>query len=310
MERLKNIFWNTGERRLRALWRIVVFLALVAVLVNPVILLLDAYCESLLNQMSTNIIVAIGFFISLVIAAKYIDKSSLQAFGIYFRRSSFLHFLQGVLLGGALISIVVSISWLLGLISLQATFYRSSASTQVFGLLLIGQCVRYIFGSLFEELFSRAYLIKNIAEGMRSRILSDQRVVVIAAVFTSLLFGVLHLFNPDFTILSAINLSLLGLLFAFSYIYSGDLSWPVGIHFGWNVFQNIVFGYSNSGKTAEVSILKFNLHQSPLLNGGGFGLEASLLSTIVLVLAIALLLLVVRRSNPHLTHQLSLYEGR
>ena len=307
MERLKNVFWNAEEHRLRTLWRIVIFLAIAAILVNPVILLLDAYYESVLSQMTTNVIVGIGFFLSLVMVAKYFDKSSLETFGFHRRASSFLRFLKGTLFGAALITIVVGVSWLLGLISLQTTFYISSESTQLFLILFLGQCVRYIFGSLFEELFSRAYLIKNIAEGIRHSKLSDQRAVIIASVATSLLFGILHLFNPDFNIISAINLSLLGLLFAFSYIYSGDLAWPIGIHFGWNVFQNIVFGYANSGKPTEVSIFKFELHQSPVLNGGDFGLEASLLSTIVLVLAIVSLLVVVRRRNPDLRHQLSLY---
>ena len=103
------------------------------------------------------------------------------------------------------------------------------------------------------------------------------------------------------------NAILLGMLFAFSYIYTGDLSWPIGIHFGWNVFQNNLFGFSNSGKATEVSILKFDLHKSPWLNGGDFGLEASLLSTIILVIGIILFLIQIRKTNPTLQPKISLY---
>ena len=82
------------------------------------------------------------------------------------------------------------------------------------------------------------------------------------------------------------------------------LNWPIGLHFGWNVFQNIIFGFPNSGKITEVSFITFNLHKSELLNGGNFGLEGSLLSTIVLVLAIFVLIFIVRKTNPDLDSKL------
>lgn len=309
MKLLKNLFWNVDENRLRALWRILVFLVIAAIIVNPIVIVLDQIFEISLHQTAINLIVALGFFISLSIVAKYIEKGSLPEYGLSFSYTSFTHFLQGTLVGGILISIVVLLSWLLGLISIQSTFYTHPESNTFFLVLLFGQFVRYFFGSFFEELLSRAYLIKNISEGIRNRTLRNQRAILISAVFTSLLFSVLHVFNPDFSTLSTINLFLVGLLFAFSYIYSGDLSWPIGIHFGWNIFQNVVFGYPNSGKATEVAILKFNLHKSELLNGGNFGLEASLLSTLVLIFALIGLFLLVRKTNPSFEHKLSLFKS-
>ena len=132
MKTLKRLFWNADESRLRSFWRITVFLAIAAIVVNPIILLLDQFYESILNQTLINLIVAIGFFISLVIVAKRIEKSSLQEFGIIFEYSSLFNFLKGTLIGGTLVVIIVFLFWLFGLISLQSTFYTSPKSAPIF----------------------------------------------------------------------------------------------------------------------------------------------------------------------------------
>ena len=153
MQNVKYLFWNASENRLRTVWRIIIFLIIVAILVNPVILLLDHFYEDLLDQTLINVIVAVGFMASLAIVARYIDKSGLQEYGIFFRKASFLRFLKGTLLGGLLISIVVLLSWAMGLITIKSTFYTSPESGAIFIILFFGQCIRFIFGSIFEELF-------------------------------------------------------------------------------------------------------------------------------------------------------------
>lgn len=108
----------------------------------------------------------------------------------------------------------------------------------------------------------------------------------VAAVVTSLVFGLLHLANPDASWLGALNISLLGLVLVVPVIATSSLSVSIGLHMGWNVFQNNVFGAPNSGKPSLVSALVTEADGSVLWSGGAFGPEASLVVTGVLGLGL------------------------
>ena len=291
MPLIKSLFWNTYKHRIRALWRIAIFLLMVAILVNPVILLLDNFYGQLLNQTTINIIVALGFGAALYLFIRFIDKDSSGHYGLYLRRSSVVKFFIGAGIGAILVVIIVGILWLCGLISPGPVFYIAKSTTISFCILAAGQCLRYISGSFFEELFSRSFLIRHISEGIRGKFLSDKKAIMISCIFTAIIFGIIHGFNPHSGFISSLNLSLLGMIFGLSYIYSGDLAWPIGLHFGWNVFQNTVFGMPNSGKDSEVSFLTIQLHGDNLWTGGSFGIEASVITTLIIVVAILVLLI-------------------
>ena len=59
------------------------------------------------------------------------------------------------------------------------------------------------------------------------------------------------------SLLSSLNLILLGLLFGWMVIKTGKLHFSIGLHAFWNIFQNNVFGFANSGKSSVVSIYSF-----------------------------------------------------
>lgn len=74
-----------------------------------------------------------------------------------------------------------------------------------------------------------------------------------AVVLSSLLFASLHFLNPgvwgdlvQMTLIFMFTFSM-GLLLAYSYIRTGSLIPAVGIHFGWNITQNLIFPDSASG---------------------------------------------------------------
>lgn len=111
---------------------------------------------------------------------------------------------------------------------------------------------------------------------------------MISWILTSLLFGALHLVNPNATILGALNVSLLGMLFGLSMVYTGRLALSIGLHMAWNIFQNILFGLPNSGKPAVVALLVTE-NTGPLLwTGGAFGPEGGLLALGAIILGMLL----------------------
>ena len=101
-----------------------------------------------------------------------------------------------------------------------------------------------------------------------------------ALALSALLFGGLHLGNPDATPFAALCIALeAGVLLAAFYMLTGLLWMSIGVHAGWNFTQGWVLGAAVSGSSGFVGgPLAHAPAQgvSAMLSGGGFGPEASL----------------------------------
>lgn len=94
----------------------------------------------------------------------------------------------------------------------------------------------------------------------------------------------MHAFNPNVDWMALSIIFLAGILLGISYIYTKNLWFPIGLHFGWNFFQSL-FGFNVSGEDFY-SITDFSLPAKTIWNGGDFGFEGSVLAVIFQVLAI------------------------
>ncbi len=178
-------------------------------------------------------------------------------------------FLKGTMFGIAIMGICVGLLSLMGYVSF--TVGKISVSLVFF-------YVAYFFVvALFEELLFRTYALFIFAETYP---------VTLTIIINGLLFGLIHLLNPGFTWLAMLNVSLAGVLFSMFTLYYRNLSWAVGIHLGWNYAQGIIFGFNVSG-TSTPSILKTRPIANGYLSGGEFGVEGSLICTIILLLIIS-----------------------
>ncbi len=140
-----------------------------------------------------------------------------------------------------------------------------------------------IVGPIAEEVLNRGYWFQNIKRGWGP---------VAAIVVTSLLFGGLHLFNPNAEILGAVNIALSAAIWAAGMIWFRSLWFPIGWHIAWNFAQFFVVGLPNSGISVSSmglegsTLLVSELNGSHWLTGGDFGMEASVIKTIILMAAL------------------------
>ncbi len=305
MTRLRLIFWNVAEHRLRSLWRLLLFLVLVALIANPLILLLDTSESRFLKATLENVLVALGFGLALLISARMFDKRPIKDFGLRLTRLWWVELGFGFLLGAAAMSVTFVWLYSVGWISIEGAF-QTSFPTTLFVWGFIGQVLRYFSGSFFEELFSRSYLLRMFAENGRGAGLSRRHAVLCAAAATSLLFGLLHLFSPGATFIAFANLTLLGLLFAVPMLLTGRLGCSIGLHMGWNIFQNNVFGLPNGGKLSHATVLVSQAHGPDAWTGGAFGPEGGLAVFVVLIVASVTSIGALRRRAGKLSLELSL----
>lgn len=105
-----------------------------------------------------------------------------------------------------------------------------------------------------------------------------------ALALSALLFGAMHLANPNATPVAALAIAVeAGLMLAAFYLVTGRIWMAVGVHAAWNFVQGPVFGARVSGGTDTGSLfVSAPVRGSPdWLSGGAFGPEASLPAVIV-----------------------------
>ncbi|MFC7979160.1 CPBP family intramembrane glutamic endopeptidase [Streptomyces cinereoruber] len=116
-----------------------------------------------------------------------------------------------------------------------------------------------------------------------------------AVVVTSLFFGLAHLGAPGANAWSGLAIALeAGVLLGAAFLWRRSIWFVVGLHFAWNTTEQLL-GIPVSGHAPE-GLFAVDVHGSPLLTGGGFGLEASIMPVLMGV-AIAVPMLVRAHRN-------------
>ncbi len=235
----------------------------------------------LFTQLGTTLIASIGLFGLSVILRRFLDKNRRPLFslGFDFKRAP-LAYLWGFLLGAVLLSVGYGIQVLFGLV--EPGYSGGWFETPFF---FGATFVMFFFSALFEELLLRGYPTKIIDEAAPR---------FFAVAIPSVLFGLLHLTNPGTTWLSTINITLAGALLGLVYLKSGSIWLAAGLHLGWNFAQGPLFGLGVSGLNGYPTLLRGYPAGHWLWSGGDFGLENSLIATILMVIAIALLIAIKR----------------
>lgn len=136
-----------------------------------------------------------------------------------------------------------------------------------------------------EELMCRGFLYQRLRRGYKNP--------WVAMIGNAAFFGVLHLGNDGIDVLSLANIVIVGMLFTLM-ISCFDSMWcAMAAHAAWNFNQNIIFGLPNSGIMVPYSV--FTLDSGSAVNSAvydvAFGVEGTILTTIVLIAACTLLYL-------------------
>jgi len=150
----------------------------------------------------------------------------------------------------------------------------------------------------FNMALGAAVIEEIIFRGILYRILEEKLGSYISVVISAVLFGFLHLVNPNSSILAAIAIAIqAGLLLAAAYTYTRNLWFPIAIHFAWNFAQSGIYGASTSGIQIRHSLFTSHIEGNPLFTGGAFGPEASLQATIFGLAAGLILLWLSKKQN-------------
>lgn len=305
-----RFFIEEGGGRPRALWRLIgqfaAFLALTAVLSSALTAVwLAAGSTGLGGSVQStgaspafflvgSLASLLAVFASLWLAGRFLDRRPFRDFGLRLSGGWVVDLFFGMFLGALLMTGIFLIQWSAGWVSVTGAFETMEPGTQ-FALAILLPVGIFVCVGIYEEMLSRGYQLRNVAEGLNYPAIGPRAAVVAAWVLSSTVFGLLHLFNPNASLLSTFNIALAGLLLGAGYVLTGELAIPIGLHITWNFFQGNVYGFPVSGLNPLGATFLTTKQSGPeIWTGGAFGPEAGLLGLAATLAGILLIMLWVK----------------
>jgi membrane protease YdiL (CAAX protease family) len=209
--------------------------------------------------------------LSVWIFRTFVDRKSFGSLG--FRIQGFrAEAAAGFFMGPALLGISCLGLFFSGHLKWVDLVFDPQSLTVSFGLLLLI--------AFSEELVFRGYILNNLLGSFENK--------WIALIISAVLFAAFHVTNPGLHTLAMANLFLAGLLLGINYIYTRNLWFSFLFHLSWNFSQGPLLGSRVSGLHMP-SLLQLQTTGDPLVTGGEFGLEGSILNTAVSLAALLIL---------------------
>jgi membrane protease YdiL (CAAX protease family) len=212
-------------------------------------------------------------------------------------------------LGALLMTAVFLVELGMGWVEVTGSFETQGGAPFVISILF--PAATFLCVGLSEETVFRGYQLKNAAEGLNDPSLGPRGTILLAWVFSSIFFAVLHADNPNATPISTLNIVLAGLMLGFGYVLSGELAIPIGLHITWNLFQGAVYGFPVSGFGSFGATLLATEQSGPeLWTGGSFGPEGGLLIPGIMFLGMSLIALWTRLRTGKISLHTPIAENR
>jgi hypothetical protein len=273
-----------GPNGIRAGWRVLIFLAIVAGLVAVVNLVIWLVLHFLLHRapsigpisslsptaalISDGAILLFTGLAALIMSR--IEHRKWEQYGLPLRLAFRGHFWLGTLVGflsisASLLAIFSLHGFHLAGIAIHGTTILTATAAWTAAFVIVG---------LGEEFAFRGYLQFTLTTGMG---------FWPAAFLLSALFGLAHAGNPGESKFGLLSVVCFGILFCLFLRRTGDLWLAVGFHAGWDWGQTFFYGVSDSGLAPYHNLFNSSFSGPAWLTGGTVGPEASIFTPLTLL---------------------------
>jgi len=328
-----NPFYNPAQRRLRAFWRLLIQIVLfllgtiafgLAIVLAAAGIWLAAgqipageaadssafswlMVEKMVGSSWLGLLLTLGSLLVMLltfwVAGRFLDRRSFKDFGFHFDAAWWRDLAFGLALGALLMVLIFGAELAAGWVTITGTLQSLESGVGLVQGLALFVCV-----GIYEEMLSRGYHLRNMAEGLNIKWLGPKWALGLGYLLSSTIFGMLHLANPNTSLMSTFNLVIAGLFLGLGFLLTGELAISIGLHITWNFFQGNVFGFPVSGGASSASLIAIRQGGPPLWTGGAFGPEAGLIGLLAILLGSVLIVGWVRRTRGQITWQMHLAE--
>lgn len=221
-----------------------------------------------------------GYVIVIAVALLYwkiVEKKPLFLMGLTKRFDSYF---VGVIVGGLMLAISVLVIVLTGTIEYHGIFENVNI------LLILLYVGGFIVQGAMEEILCRGLVFHALKEKTSLAIaIGVSTIMFILPHWSSLFAG-----ETIYGVIGIVNLVLISIIFSLLTIRYKNIWAACGLHSFWNAILYSILGLNLSGNDETVTAI-FNMQSvgENIWNGGMYGIEASLVTTVVLAFAAVLI---------------------
>jgi hypothetical protein len=226
----------------------------------------------------------IGFLLATYLFGRFINRHSWSELG--WRGPAVRSWLRGLALGAAMASLAI----VLGIAS--GAHLRFTGDWNAWAPVALPLMLGLILAALGEELAFRGYPMRHLSNAIG---------VLPAIVILALPFAIAHVWNPNATVFSTMNVGLAAIWLSVAFFSTGGMPLAWGAHFGWNAALAILFDAPVSGFAFHVPVVEYAPGMHHWIDGGAFGPEGGIVATIALICGILFLLTRRNAFTRHLT---------
>lgn len=217
-----------------------------------------------------------------IIYCRFIEKRPLLSMGVK-KDNLISSYLSGMIIGFLMLSGTIIINMVFGAMTFEGI--NNNLNVKIFILYFSG----FIVQGMSEEFIFRGFLMNSIG---------GKHNIILAVVISSSMFSMAHIMNDGVTVLALINIMLFGAFMSVYMIYSENIWGVSAIHSIWNFSQGNIFNINVSGTdSGETLFITHLLEDKPIINGGSFGIEGGIATTIILTLSFVLLFMFIRKKK-------------
>lgn len=279
---LTKVFCN--ERELRAGWRLLLYLLLVAAVGFTLSLIVRFVFHGVgphgRGFSALSVLVGDSYLFAAVLIPALImgriERRTLGDYGLPARGAFGARFWEGILWGFGLQVVTILLISAFGAAHVNGLAVSAAAGLR-YGILW---GIAFILVGLAEEFSFRGYTQFTLTTGMH---------FWPAAILLSVLFALTHLRNAGENWVGALGVFCASLVLVLPLRRTGALWFSVGLHAGWDWTETYFFGVPDSGQQASGYLLNTSFSGSHWLTGGTVGPEGSVVALAILALAFVLL---------------------
>jgi len=221
-----------------------------------------------------------GFSIFLLVTifyCRFVEKRTLGAMGF---TTNWMEYLWGVLGACVLLLIIIGACCIGGGLQFQGYNRNEISWSLVFWL------IAFMIQGAAEEVICRGFLLQTLLKRIP---------VPIAIIISSTAFAFPHFTSLleaewEYVIIGIVNLYFVSAIFSVLVLLRSNIWSACGLHSIWNFVLYGIMGLSVSGsQSSSDSVLRFYVKDGNVLNGGEYGIEAGIVTTLVLGLLLFVL---------------------
>ena len=219
---------------------------------------------------------------AIVLFWKLIQKKTVRDLGFTGNPVSYL---TGALIGAVLVLISTIVIVLTGAIKFNGVFDKINIP------MVVAMLICYVLQGAMEEILCR---------GVVHQLLIKKTSVPVTIGVSAALFTIPHLSgmsgdSPMIVAAAIVNLILISVIFSLLTLRFKSIWAACGLHSVWNYILYSILGLNLSGNDEIVaSVFDMSSVGSNILNGGEYGIEASIITTAVLAAMIAFVVMVIK----------------